>query len=295
MLSLGIDGGASSAKWILIDENKSILAQGTNRAIDGHLYRIESLERFNEFLNEVSAHIGEKKVNAVTLGITGYGSAELLEQNIKRVFPDANIETSTDISLAFRGECQLGQGIYLYAGTGSIAIHISEENKEFTAGGWGYLLGDEGGGFWLGREALRHLALNAESGTQLDKLSRSISAVVGGSSWDHIRSFAYSKNRSEIAQLSKTIGELCQAGDSSSIAIIKEAASQLAELVLRLERRLNAKSLPITFGGGLSNTIPMLQREIEVILGRPLKLGGTEYSLAAANLGLTRLKTSSQD
>lgn len=295
MTSLGIDGGASSAKWTLIDEKRSIIAQGNSGSIDGHLYRSESLQRFKEFLNEVRVHIGDLRVNAVTLGITGYGSAELLEETINTVFPSANIQTSTDISLAFRGECELGVGIYLYAGTGSIAIHISKDNEEITSGGWGYLLGDEGGGYWIGREALRHLALNSESGTQLDLLSRSVSDVIGGSTWKEIRAFTYSNNRSEIAQLSKTVAELCEAGDISATRIVKEAANQLADLIKRLERRIQSQSQPIIFGGGLSNAIPLLRMELETLLGRPLALGESEYSLAAANLGLMRLKTSSLD
>ena len=163
MLSLGIDGGASSAKWVVIDQSQTVIARGMSAAIDGHLYRPESLNRFNDCLSEIKQSIGDSKIGAVTIGITGYGSAQAIHNRISHFYPGANIASSTDIALAYRGEFDLGEGIFLYAGTGSIAIHITRDEKEITSGGWGYLLGDEGGGFWIGREALRHLARNATS------------------------------------------------------------------------------------------------------------------------------------
>lgn len=211
MASLGIDGGASSAKWVLLNRsNSTIIQRGVSEAIDGHLYRPESRKRFKEFLLEVHNILGSHKVDAVTLGITGYGSPDLIHELILEVFPQSDVKSSTDVELAYRGEFEVGEGILLYAGTGSIAIHIDKDEKEFTTGGWGYLLGDEGGGFWIGREALRHLAENSESGRTLDEFSHVIASRIGGSTWNDIRAFTYSVNRSDIAQLSKEVVALAE-------------------------------------------------------------------------------------
>lgn len=288
MLSLGIDGGASSAKWAVIDQSHVLLARGVSAAIDGHLYRPESLERFKDCLGEIKKSLDGSTIDAVTIGITGYGSAQLIHDCISQFFPSASIASSADIALAYRGEFEPGAGIFLYAGTGSVAIHIAANQEEITTGGWGYLLGDEGGGFWIGREALRHLARNVESGTHIDEFSQEISNVVGGVTWSAIREFTYSKNRSEIAQLSRIVVALAEANNQVALSIISEAAMYLADLVQRLDQRLKGDLLPVKFGGGISNSIPALGEEVERVLGRSVSLGSGDYALTAARIGITR-------
>ena len=288
MLSLGIDGGASSAKWAVIDQSQTIIFRGDTGAIDGHLYRPESLERFNACLTEIKRIVGDSVIDAITIGITGFGSQKAIHEQISTFFPGALISSSTDIALAYRGEFESGEGIFLYAGTGSVAIHITQEDKEITAGGWGYLLGDEGGGFWIGREALRHLARNAESGNLLDELSQEIGKIIGGTTWSDIREFTYSKNRSEIAKLSRIVVSLAEAGDQVSLNIISEAAQHLADLVQRLDLRLGGSDLPVKFGGGMSNAIPKIRLEVERVLGRSVVLGTGDYALTAARIGISK-------
>lgn len=295
MASLGIDGGASSAKWVLLDHNDpSKIKRGVSEAIDGHLYRAESYERFKAFLLEIKNSIGSQTVESVTLGITGYGSPETIHKSILEIFPESNVKSSTDIELAYRGEFEVGKGILLYAGTGSIAIHIDIDQKVFTTGGWGYLLGDEGGGFWIGREALRHLAENSESGRNLDELSQIIARRIGGSTWSHIREFTYSMNRSEIAALSKEVVALADNQEDSAIQIIEQACLALSSLVKRMQHRLGNNSLPVKFGGGISNASPLFQKLIEENIHQKIEISSGDYALTAAQLGIKRLETSSQ-
>jgi len=288
MLSLGIDGGASSAKWAVIDQSQTVILRGVTGAIDGHLYRTESLERFKASLTEIKRSIKDLVIDAVTIGVTGYGSEQAIHEQISSFFPGASIASSTDIALAYRGEFQSGKGIFLYAGTGSVAIHITEHEKEFTAGGWGYLLGDEGGGFWIGREALRHLARNSESENAPDELSREIAKKIGGATWSDVREFTYSQNRSEIAQLSRIVVTLAEANDEKALNIISDAAHYLADLVRRLDEQIGGKLLPVKFGGGMSNTIPKLRLEIERGLGRSVSFGTGDYALTAARMGIKK-------
>lgn len=295
MASLGIDGGASSAKWVLLDHNDpSKIKRGVSEAIDGHLYRTESYKRFKEFLLEIKKSIGTQAIESVTLGITGYGSPEIIHKLILEIFPQTNVKSSTDIELAYRGEFEVGNGILLYAGTGAIAIHIDKDEKVFTTGGWGYLLGDEGGGFWIGREALRHLAENSESARELDELSQIIASRIGGSTWSHIREFTYSMNRSEIAALSKEVVALADNQADSAVRIIEQACLALSSLVKRMQHRLGNNTLPVKFGGGISKASPLFQKLIEENIGMEMEESSGDYALTAAQLGVKRLETSSQ-
>ncbi len=283
-LSLGIDGGASSAKWCLIDQDLNIVKQGALPPIDGHLYRSESLARFRDFLSALKGELGSLTPDAVVIGTTGFGAPEQISSEISAIFPTAQIQMSSDIALAYRSEFDLGEGIYLYAGTGSVAIHITTDNKEVSVGGWGYLLGDEGAGFWIGREAVRHLLLQMESKEKLDLLSIRIAEHLGGANWGAIRSYVYGQDRSAIAALAPIVASCAAEGETKALSIMDAAASHLVELVVRIKKSLNNHQLPVSFGGGISETL--LSDLLEQKLGIPLQVSHKNHAFIAAKLGL---------
>jgi len=153
MLSLGIDGGSSSTKWSLVDESGVVKATGNSAPIDGHLYRPESQVKLDKFLQKLSSDLGNLRPSVITLGITGLGSSDVIQEKFLKTFPSTKLSIGTDVGLAYRSAFEPGEGIYLYAGTGSITVHINTDGQELSLGGWGYLLGDEGAGYWIGKQA----------------------------------------------------------------------------------------------------------------------------------------------
>ena len=286
MLSLGIDGGSSSAKWTLIDQSGAIKSKGSSNPIDGHLYRVESQEKMEKFLLELRQELGNLNPDHITIGITGLGSVKKIEEYFLKAFPGAKLSIGTDVALAYRSEFKDGEGIYLYAGTGSIAVHITKTGEEISIGGWGFLLGDEGAGYWIGREALRHLMTQIEELSSLDALSTSISQAVGGKDWPSIRQFVYSKDRSAIAGLTPIVANSASNGSKSAVAILDNAANYLAELALRMEARLKSVNMPIAFGGGIASPALGIGQAIKSKLGRDIQINSHDHSLTAAKLGL---------
>ena len=286
MLSLGIDGGSSSAKWTLIDQTGAIKSKGSSNPIDGHLYRIESQEKMEKFLIELRKDLGTFNPDHITIGITGLGSVEKIEEYFLKAFPGSKLSIGTDVALAYRSEFKDGEGIYLYAGTGSIAVHITKTGEEISIGGWGYLLGDEGAGYWIGRSALRHLITQIEELSSLDELSNALSQAVGGSDWPSIRQFVYSKDRSAIAGLTPVVANSASNGSKSAAAILDNAANHLVELALRMERRLKIVNMPIAFGGGIASPALGIGQAIKSKLGRDIQINSHDHSLTAAKLGL---------
>ena len=162
--TLGIDGGATATKWALRKADGTFI-EGNSGPIDGHIYRSESKERLEKVLKEIKITSGSEIVTSIYAGLTGLGKegeAEVM-QLIKKEFPQARVELALDIVLGYRANFDLGAGIFLYAGTGSIAIYISKSGEMIRSGGWGYLLGDEGAGYWIGRESIRTILLEIES------------------------------------------------------------------------------------------------------------------------------------
>ena len=283
MYFLGIDAGASATKWSLIDES-GIVAAGTQEAMDGHLYRDASKIRMDSVLNEISQEISGKKVDRIYMGITGVVHDGSIEKYLEKYFMAPSIVVS-DIELAYRANFVQGNGILLYAGTGSVAYAIDEKGEIHQIGGWGYLLGDEGAGYWIGREAIRqalHLIESKEiasPGSLVDLILKEINA----NDWNSVKSFVYSNDRSAIAALSKVVDQAVLKGDKSAIEILNRAAGHLADLVERADRNLLRKSLPIKFTGGISGSVS-LYRELEKFLKVRVSISTVDIALRAAEL-----------
>jgi len=280
---LGIDAGASATKWVLINDSGTI-ASGRCDAMDGHLYRQASQERMRRVLGEISEEIIDYKVSAVYMGITGVTQDGSIEREIETSFKCAS-KVVSDIELAYRANFQNGEGILLYAGTGSVAYAINENSEVHKIGGWGYLLGDEGAGYWIGKEAIRHSLFELESINKIDQgsLSDRILKEIHADDWSGIKAFVYSKDRAEIAALSKIVDQAAEVGDPRAISILEKAAGHLADLVNRTDSVLLRKALPVKFTGGISGS-KILYQELEKYLRMRVSISTVDIALRAAEL-----------
>ena len=280
---LGIDAGASATKWALINENGLILS-GQQEAMDGHLYRESSLARMQKVLSEIKAQIKELRVESVYMGITGVTHDGSIQNQIKLVF-DCDSQIVSDIELAYRANFSEGNGILLYAGTGSVSFAIDEEGQTHQIGGWGYLLGDEGAGYWIGRESIRHAlsVIESNAGRTPDSLATLVLKAMNASDWNSVKSFVYSQERAKIAALSAIVNMAAEKNDADAILILTKAAAHLAELVNRMDKQLVRKALPVTFTGGISNS-QILYRELERYLRMRVTISSVDIALRASEL-----------
>ena len=280
---LGIDAGASATQWALIDHD-GLVATGTSAAMDGHIYRPSSRERMEQVLNEISTQIKNHKLASAYMGITGVtrdGSIETLAESILGV----SIKVVSDIELAYRANFSEGEGILLYAGTGSVAFAIDDRSNSHQIGGWGYLLGDEGGGYWIGREAIRHAMFDIETKTEFisGSLTSQILNVIGGKDWSSVKSFVYSQERSVIASLSKLVDSSANEGDIDAKKILRKAAEHLAHLVQRMDDSLATTLLPVQFTGGISRS-SIVNQELHKILPQRISTSTIDIAHRAAEL-----------
>ncbi len=280
---LGIDAGASATKWSLIDGDGLVLS-GVQDAMDGHLYRESSQMRMQRVLNEIHQKIGKLDVVFTYIGITGVVLDGSIEREIASIFHSKS-KVISDIELAYRANFSKGEGILLYAGTGSVAFAINERNEPYQIGGWGYLLGDEGAGYWIGKEAIRHTLLEIESKKDSKKslLADAVSRELNAYDWDGIKTYVYSQERSAIAALSQIVDVCANAGDNSAIKILNNAARHLIELVIRMEDSLSCDSLPIKFTGGISGS-KLLYYELQKFFKIRISISEVDIASRAAKL-----------
>jgi N-acetylglucosamine kinase-like BadF-type ATPase len=280
---LGIDAGATATQWALINEN-GLVASGVQEAMDGHLYRQASVDRMKKVLSEIAQEISGIKVSSVYMGITGVMHDGSIENEIDGVF-NCRSTVVSDIELAYRANFSAGEGILLYAGTGSVSYAIDQSGQVHKIGGWGYLLGDEGAGYWIGKEAIRLALFQLESKKTIleGSLSHQVLNAMQANDWETVKTFVYAKDRSEIAALSRIVDSAATSGDADAVSILNKAASHLAELVDRIDKNLERKSLPVKFTGGISGS-KSLYSELEKFLRMRVSISKVDIAFRAAEL-----------
>jgi glucosamine kinase len=154
VIFLGIDGGGSKTAFLLETDGGEEIARfetgPSNWLSSGSSTARESLTNGITRLPSVP--------DVVCGGFAGAGRAEGVEfyrSCLSALLPKAQVIVETDAFITFMGAIGPKPGVLLIAGTGSIAIARRSDGTMIRAGGWGPTFSDEGGGFWIGREAIR--------------------------------------------------------------------------------------------------------------------------------------------
>jgi N-acetylglucosamine kinase-like BadF-type ATPase len=262
---LGIDGGASSSKWVVLGGSGWPVAEGRAGPITGHVFSEAARAQVAAELGRILLETAPYSPAAIVAGITGLDAgtpesewfAKRLEEG-SRLPPD-RVRVFNDMDLAYRAHFAPGEGILVYAGTGSVAYHIARDGSVVRAGGHGYLIGDEGGGFWIGKTALRQLLRWQDSGVDLQEypLAQQLHRAIGGGDWPRIRGYVYSGGRQAVAALAPAVGEAAASGDAAAQGILALAGRELAALALTLRSRLG--DLPVLLTGGALKVSPLIE------------------------------------
>jgi N-acetylglucosamine kinase-like BadF-type ATPase len=283
-LFLGLDGGASSSKWCVINDLGEKISEGKSGPVDGHIYREESRVRLAKLLKEIRNTV-PSEISAAHIGLTG--SPESLENQIdlkdcfKEFLGVSRLTIENDVYLGYRAAFGDEFGLFLYAGTGSIIVYRETNGKLNRIGGWGYLLGDEGAGYWIGREAIRETLRAMEEG-RTSSLSDLIMEASGGDSWDKIKRFVYSTSRENIASLAKPVLQVAESGSEEAKQVVVRAGLELSGLIKRAQKVLDEDSYPIAFSGGIATASSILKAVIEREVGQEVRILSGDTALTAA-------------
>lgn len=138
--------------------------------------------------------------------------------------------------------------VALLVGTGSVVFYRDFGSSEtHRVGGWGPILGDEGGGYWIGREAIRRVLRAADDGRDADAMSQKLFDVIGTDSpRKMIAKVCQSSNRPrEFASLAAIVYAAAQADDQTAMSILNDAARHIGSLVQTALSRMGNSQKPI--------------------------------------------------
>ena len=295
--ALGLDAGGTTTRWMLLDDTSECLAEGSAGGLSGlMLHSAHGVERLNATFAEIAREVATRLPRDVPLviagGFTGVDSHSTeLAQIIAQAFaiPVSRVQIMSDIEVAFRGAFKPGEGYIVYAGTGSIAAYVDESGAFHRAGGRGVGLDDGGGGYWMAREALRHIWRREDErpGAWKDSaLARAMFDRLGGSEWDRSRSFYYAKDRGEIGMLALVVRDTADA-DPISREILRGAGIELARLANAMVARFGVK--PVALAGRASRLHPIIEATLRERLATvPMSYVDSVAHAAAARIALQR-------
>lgn len=227
-----------------------------------------SREQARQNLIEIFAALGTDSVSRVVAGSGGVDTAEdaaALRSLILEHVPEAKVSVVHDTRLILAAG-EAAAGIALIAGTGSVAWGMDEAGGQARSGGWGYLLGDEGSAYWIGREAVRHTLRLHDLGQEPDRLAAELLLAAGLDAPEKlIALFHGDTGRHYWAAMARVVFDAAQEGHGPSRSIVATAARDLAGLAGDVAAGLGIRG-PVVVGGGIGVHQPMLQELLSAAL-----------------------------
>ena len=208
---------------------------------------------FRESLEEITVYVSSLGTCcALCLGVSGITNAD-----VRRVagsvlsgmpFP---YRIMGDHEIAHTGALDRKEGLILISGTGSVCYGRTADGKSAFTGGWGHLIGDQGSGYALGRDALIAVSKVFDGYGKSTVLKDMLATDLGLDSEQKIVSYVYSNDKSALASLSPLVDKACRLGDSVAQGIVETNAIALADIVIAARDRLGFGFCNVALLGGL--------------------------------------------
>jgi N-acetylglucosamine kinase-like BadF-type ATPase len=272
-LVLGLDIGGSRTRGRLCSGGRLVAEAVAGSAS----LSAAGVERAADVLGTLLAELGSPRVAAAVAGAAGCDSASgrsrMLEL-LAPLLPGARLEVVHDTRLVLAA-AGLDAGIVLIAGTGSVAWGRSPSGAEARAGGWGHLLGDEGSGYWVVREAIRRALAEHDRGLEPGPPARRLLDATGAADPLELTAVFHARRSPEgWAALSHTVLE-------ADPTLVAATASALAGQVSVVAGRL-ALSGPVALAGGMLLGEPPLEAAVRAALPVSVVLRTTEEPVTGA-------------
>lgn len=264
MYRIGVDGGGTTTRAVVIDENLRALGRG--EAGPGNFYSAGEEAAVSNIAAAVraaldSAGIADSDIASWGLGLAGACSASdraWQSEALSSHAGAAKIVVDEDAPAAQSGAFEGGPGAICIAGTGSNCFGVNEKGERRGADGYGPLLGDRGSGYWCGEQALRAACASSDGSGPHSTLHEAVFQQLGARDVFELIQIVYAPEfrKDRIASLVPTVLKCAAAGDTVAQDILKRAGGELAKTTLAVLRPLGINRVaPV--GGLLSNDTPV--------------------------------------
>ena len=254
--TLAVDVGQTSSRLLLTHDDgraeswESTAGRAGRPAEDTLITVVEDAAR--RLGSDVLASIG-----TVAAGLTGLqgrpaSSTDVLAQLFER-WRIRRVVVADDALTAYVGALGVRPGVVVCAGTGAVTLATDGASCHARVDGWGYLVGDLGSGYWIGRRGIE-AALRAADGRDGSTELLHLAASAYGDLETLPQRLAADTDRVRlVARFAERVASAARGGDAAAVKIWQEAAEHLADSVAAASRRigLSGEDVAVSWTGGL--------------------------------------------
>ncbi len=274
-LILGIDGGGSKTRALVADADLNLLGSASAGASNiNTVGAAAATAALGVAIRAalVAAQVQPASIGAACLAVAG-AQSPLVRTELEAWFRAQQITEQfivvADVEPVLAAGTPAGWGIALIAGTGAVGFGRASAGPTLQVSGWGHLLGDEGSGYDLARQALRRATQTADGRADAHALLQAVLEFWGLAEPRALIDQFYHKPvvPAEIAELTRPILALADAGDPHARDLLDNTATELVHVAQTLARRLDLRSAPVALAGGLLCASSYLRERITADLG----------------------------
>ncbi|MCO4800304.1 MAG: ATPase [Colwelliaceae bacterium] len=268
---LGIDGGGSKCKAIIVDADNKILGTGISgpaNPLHGYEQAVNSITESAKLAIK-DAGLGGLELKDVIagVGLAGVNLPVLFEQMSNWQHPFKQMFLATDLLIACLGAHNGQDGAVMITGTGSCGFSYVDGHP-YTLGGHGFPHGDKGSGAWFGFQAANHVLMSLD-GLKADSVinNQLLNKLNVKDGLEMVETIA-GKPAAFYAQMANLVFDAAEDGDEIAKEIVHEGASYISGIARQLDKQNPPR---ISLIGGLTPRImPWLDKDIKDKLEEPV-------------------------
>jgi N-acetylglucosamine kinase-like BadF-type ATPase len=301
---VGVDGGGTKTEAVILDSRDQVLAQGfagpSNPLRTGIANAAAAVR---EAIDKacVAGHVRREDIIAAQVGLAGARRLEL-SLRMREALSNlgiADVEVCGDADIALYGvTANGGAGVVVIAGTGSVCCGVNARGRRVWAGGWGPIAGDEGGGAWIARRAIRAIAHASDGRGPKTSLMSAACNYFHVTTPDDLSTAIYAPTitNERLAGFGKHVVDAAKAKDPVAREILIEGASELGLMISAVVRnlKLEAEHFQVGYVGGVFDAAgelilaPMRERLKEIASQAFLAPPSFSPAVAAARMARER-------
>ncbi|MDX2192319.1 MAG: BadF/BadG/BcrA/BcrD ATPase family protein [Gemmatimonadales bacterium] len=250
---VGVDaGGTRTRAAIFEDGTERARREGSAGALrPGRA--LQAATAVTTTVREALAAAGVHRADALVVGAAGAGrepERSELEAALRAERLAHRVRVVTDAALAFAAAFGEGPGVLLVAGTGAVALARDAAGEWHRAGGYGWQMGDEGSGYWLGRVALRAIGRAHDGRAPGTALEARVLAQLRLADVDALVRWSVTASPPEVASLARLVADQA-ATDEVAATLLANGAAELTAQVLRAAAMAHLPAAEVAITGGL--------------------------------------------
>lgn len=278
-LVFGIDGGGSVSRLRVAGKDDPLTSLVTVHGGSTNLFSVTSETAADNVWNLIDEACGALGVQASDLAAGCMGSAGLgrpeeqsfFHELFSRMLPHTRMKLCNDGEILLVGGVRSLEGYCLIAGTGSFAMARAQDGTSVRAGGYGYMLGDEGSAWWIADQAVKRTIRSSEGRDLSTEMAPSLLAFFGLERLDgFVQLFHHQYEKSRVAKAAKIVTEFARLEDPLARDILRDASGELVGLVRSIYRRMPLSDPRLVLAGGVLDNDPVVRPLFLSLLAREI-------------------------